>query len=418
MNLGGLAGLSAAYPAFVKGRQDENNADLSDLNLQDAKRQALAKVAMGNALALLGGGQQQQGQGLPAPPPGQPSQPAGPPQGGMMPPQGGQPPMAGGAPPSFNERFGGQAPPGGMPGQPPHPMGRPPSPGGPGMMPPGGGPPGMGQPQMGGQPGGQQGPQRQGALDWRQLVTAVKQANPSLPPDVMAQAVTQFLPLMSQQSQMEWRALSLQMREQGLQQREQQFLVNAADRRDRETGRNERADQTDARVRDKEKGTQGRFDAREGRLADTLQFRKDSTWARLDQQKQQAEQRVAASQGKQGLAELRAAIDAQDKHVRTRIQAHSAANTMKPAERKQLLDQADADYNAQIEKLRSTYGRSTPTGGTTNVPGPKAQDRTPQGNPASPVTTQAPVQVQTPAEADKLKPGTKYRTPDGQEFTR
>lgn len=85
-------------------------------------------------------------------------------------------------------------------------------------------------PQGGGQqpPGGRQ-------LDWRQLVQAVQQSNPNLPPDVLAEAVNQFLPMMNMQSQQEWRMVSLQIREQALQQREQQFMLA-------EQGRNQRSD--------------------------------------------------------------------------------------------------------------------------------------------------------------------------------
>lgn len=105
--------------------------------------------------------------------------------------------------------------------------------------PPGGAPPqGLGAMQPQGQPGGM----RAGALDWRQLLGAVKQANPNLPPDVMAEAVTQFLPMMSQQSQMEWRQLSLQMREQALQQRMEQFQMA-------EHGRDTRSQRSDDRMR-------------------------------------------------------------------------------------------------------------------------------------------------------------------------
>ena len=53
-------------------------------------------------------------------------------------------------------------------------------------------------------PGGQQ-------LDWRQLVQAVQQSNPNIKPDVLAEAVNQFLPMMNAQSQQEWRMVSLQI---------------------------------------------------------------------------------------------------------------------------------------------------------------------------------------------------------------
>ena len=104
----------------------------------------------------------------------------------------------------------------------------------PGMLP--GGAPAQGGPPMGQNgagmrpPGGQQ-------LDWRQLVQAVQQSNPNIKPDVLAEAVNQFLPMMNAQSQQEWRMVSLQIREQALQQREQQFMLA-------EQGRNTRASES------------------------------------------------------------------------------------------------------------------------------------------------------------------------------
>jgi hypothetical protein len=441
----------------------------------------------------------------------------------------------------------------------------------PGGAPAQGGPPGMqqpGMPQMGGPGAGQQGRQ----LDWRQLVQAVQQANPNIKPDVLAEAVNQFLPMMNAQSQQEWKQVSLQIREQALQERERQVMMleagrnqradeassdrryavdqradtaakgmvsretiakmtvderreaheagliskeqmDAANRQSRETiaggrqevqrqgiesrervagqaeaGRNQRAEMSsetrmaiaklsdsakreiaqqaeagrmqrsadtldtrkgiatesiDSReklaqlsaqtrkeiaqlgaadtkalteyleagrnqragasldLREREYGTrreqgeqrlteqdlarvgreklgqqrldqqQSQFDTRETRLESALELRADTTYQRLEQQKQQAMQRVQESQGKQGLAQARAIIDAQDKHVRTKIAAASSANTMSVKERKTLLDQADMDYNESVQRLKqaaasppapAAAGAATPAG--------------------------------------------------------
>jgi hypothetical protein len=419
----GLSGLAGVYPGFTQGMETE-------YKLGDMKRNELAKVAMGNALQLLSGGQggpQQQPQGPPpqpfaqGPSPQQPQpqmppggpRPPGAPPGGMPPPGG---PQAGGAPMPMRPPMppGGGGP--GMGGPPGMPL-RPP------MMPPAGPQGGM-QPRPPMPPPGQMPPggQQQGQLDWRQLVQAVKQANPDIKPDVMAEAVNQFLPLMSMQSQQEWRMVSLQIREQQLEQRERQVMML-------EAGRNQRAELSSETRKDvahetnvvkadiaKENRTQKdkQFQQKEDRLERSLKLREDSTWQRLEQQKQQAQQRVEASQGKQGLAELKAAIDAQDKHVRTRIQAYSSANTMKPDERKKMLDDADKSYNDQMEIMRNQFGGSSkrPGGAPSGAPA-----RTPPGSSEKP-NPDAVVIVQTPEEAEKLKPGTKYKTPDGQEFTR
>ena len=393
-----LSGLSNVYPGYKQGEIDEFKID-------DVKRQELAKVAMGNALKMLGGGQQSgppQGGGQPmGMPPGQPSQPmqpspgggpAGPGPGGMPPRVMGSPGMPPGAPP--------MQPPGGPPPQMRPPM---PPPGPPQGMPPQGMPPQMGQPRP---PGGQQ-------LDWRSLVQAVQQSNPNIKPDVLAEAVNQFLPMMNAQSQQEWRMVSLQIREQALQQREQQFMLA-------EQGRNIRASESADTRRDvatigaesREKVTGQRleqqdkqFQQREARLQESLKLREDSTWARLEQQKQALQQRVEASNGRQGLAELKAVIAEQDKHVRTKIMAASANNTMKPDEKKKLLEQADKEYNDQMEIMRNQFSA-------------KGKGAKKESAPSSAPNPDAVVIVQTPEEAAKLPPGTKYKNPDGQEFTR
>lgn len=417
-----LAGLSAVPGGFGAGQ-------MQDLQIEDERRKALAKTALGNALSLMAGGQ---GGGL-AP-------------GGPQP----QPPMPGAPSPQ-----GAPQQPGITAGGPPQAMGR-------GAMPstpqPAGGPP-QGMPQQGMPQGGPQLPGGRQALDWRQIVATIRQSNPNIPPAVMAEAVNQFLPMMTQQSQMEWRNVSLQLREQALQQREQQFMLA-------ESGRNQRADQASA---DRQAGIESRertaaagrvsretiakmtvderreaheagliskeqmdeanresrerlagrrldqqqqqFEERETRLGAALELRADTTYQRLEQQKQQALDRVRQAQGKQGLAEARALIDAQDKHVRQRIQAYNQANTMKPSDRKAMLDQADMDYNEQIAQLKQAAqsgGGAAPTNASGGAAPPTALQKDAQGR----------VKVQTPEEADKLAPGTKYVTPDGQEFTR
>src|SRR5229473_8539621 len=112
---GALAGLSAMYGGYKQGEMDEFKID-------DAKRGELAKVAMGNALKMLGAGPQGQGGGglpqmggqPPGMPPGQPSQPMQQPSpvGGQgLPGPGGMPPRPGMGMPSGGPSQG----PGGMP---------------------------------------------------------------------------------------------------------------------------------------------------------------------------------------------------------------------------------------------------------------------------------------------------------------
>lgn len=71
-------------------------------------------------------------------------------------------------------------------------------------------------------PGGQQGGQQQGGgwqtpgqgpLDWRVAIQAIQRANPDAPPNVLAAAVDGMLPMMTLQSQQQWREQSLMVRE-------------------------------------------------------------------------------------------------------------------------------------------------------------------------------------------------------------
>ncbi|MDE2471864.1 MAG: hypothetical protein KGL35_24850 [Bradyrhizobium sp.] len=434
---GALAGLSAVEGGYQQGVANEYKLD-------DQKRAALARVAMGNALSALagGGGGQQPIPPMPQGPQppfqqGPQAQPQAPPPGQMS-----QPMQRPGLPQ--------QAPAGGMLAASMAPPGQPRTANGPPGLPGGGGLSGGNQP-----------------LDWRTLVAAVKQANPNIPPDVMAEAVNQFLPMMNQQSQMEWRQISLQLREQALQDRTQQFMLaesgrnqradlasgdrragiasrereGQANRVSRETiakmtvderreaheagliskeamdtaNREERGREADQRLTEQELARTGRerianrrldqqqaqFEQREGRLQEALKLREDSTWARLEQQKQQAIQRAEQAGGKQGLAEVRAIIDAQDKHVRTKI---AASNILNASQRKQMLEEADKVNSAQIARLRERFGGSTAGGG------PRSETSAAPGG--SPPATTLP-----PEARSALKEGQVTTFQNGQKWT-
>lgn len=231
---GALAGLSAAYPGYVQGRVNENTADMSDLQLAEAKRSPLGQVALANALRIMaegGGDTQSMGQPSPqAPMPGQPSQP-------MVPPGGGQPspPSPGGAPQGASPPGGGSIL-GGVPGFRPGEtiMGNPspasqvaqrfPGPGGAPPMPQGAPQPGGGMPLRPPMPSGMpMGGQIPGTMDWKQIVGSIVKANPDAPPDVIASAISQAmkLPQISQEGRMSMQMLALQLREQDILRREE-----------------------------------------------------------------------------------------------------------------------------------------------------------------------------------------------------
>ena len=427
---GAMSGLAGVYGGYKQGELDEAKID-------DVQRSALAKVAMGNALQMLAGGQGAGGPppgGMPQPPmPGQQSQPPQPPGGGM-PPQGAPQGAPGGMPPGPPPMPvpGGGPPPGGMPPRPPMPGGQP------GMPPQGPPPGGAPQPGMGGGPPQQPMGGRQ--LDWRQLVQAVQQSNPNIKPDVLAEAVNQFLPMMNAQSQQEWRQVSLQIREQSLQERERQVIMLEQGRNQRfgqsETGKTERTgmqvegraaegaanrvsretiakmtvderreaheagliskEQMDeanrssregiaAAGRESREGIAGanrtqreqQFQQREQRLQESLKLREDKQYQDLELRKQAAIEKAKATQWKQGAAEIKALIDEQDKHVRTKIMA---SNILNAGQRKKAIEEADKVNADQLAMLREQFknkgGGAQPAG---DQPPPEAVQQLKEG---------------------------------------
>lgn len=311
MPFGLFAGLSA-LGGIPKGYQEGQQSQLNDLSISDAKTQALAKVAQGNALALLGGGAGGGGPGgmpqpgmappgppgaggppggppaaqppppgvasLPSqPPPGGPPQPQFPPggAGGPMPPPQGAGPMPPGAPPWAQQ---------GMPGAPGVPpmrqqpgmapmqaMRPPPMQGGPPGAPPGGGPPPGGmpmrppmpqQPPMGGGGMSQPPPQMQQGMRWQDAAQMIAKANPGIKPEVLAGALQQMMPMMNAQSRIDFQTQMLNYREQQLFEKQLEF--------DRRAGQGDRKlDQGDTRI--------GQTDTKIAQSADKTKQGEDDT---------------------------------------------------------------------------------------------------------------------------------------------
>ena len=255
----GLAGLSAAYPAYVQGQSGQY--DLKNKALDMAAANALSQVLGGTSL------------GMPSPqpsPPGQASQPepqAPPPpmQGGQPPPPGppvsqapGRMPFMGGQVPQFGGPPGqvNPGPPQQMPQMPPTQapspgglpigaMGRGPSPMGPqGFGPQAAAPQPQGQPPMspgmgaGARPPGGAAPPG-GQINLQSLVGAYQQAAQKHPelnqPGVFLKTMQQFAPLL----QIGEREQVLALREREFQQREQHFQqqMQQSNQRDETTRR-------------------------------------------------------------------------------------------------------------------------------------------------------------------------------------
>lgn len=407
---------------------------------------------------LAGGGQQQipgaqpmpQGmpQGMPgAGSPGGGGQPQGsPPQGGP-PPQFGQPQAQGGVNPfqAVGRFLSGQpagGPPGGGGAPPPQPSQGPPA-APPSTQPiPGQRPmPGMQQtqPQTAGAPvrpqvgpgAGGQGGRPQGPLDLRTVIQSVTRAagQNANPHQVMA-AVGKLMPLMTADSQMQFREISLQLREQMLMQQQ-----NAANMRQQESeaNRGERAREAnqrpeirmmnefyqknpDATPQDAAKFFSGQVKGGQQR-ADTQTANREQRWQmhlnreadktrdyefKVDQAKQKAAAAKTKQEFDQAYKEFTTARKAEDAYVRERI---SASNILEEVDKKAALAAADAKWKANeaaMQQLKRQGGAGlglqggTAAGGTAADPNaPKVPDRAPVGtpNPAAPLEPR-PVQTQ------------------------
>lgn len=236
------AGLSAAYGGYQKARKADNEIQSGDIANQQAQTGLEADTAWGNTIPVLqqmlqpGATPMPPGGAPQASPPGQPSQPmhapapsqAGPQSqmlGGPAPPSDPTMSVAPGqqnaAPPgSVGERFGGLPGGGGNPGStplPPPPVS---------AAPPA---PQPAQPPMQSQGPQAQQPQQAGRLDLHTIMAAVVKANPGAKPAVIAAAVAKALPLMTAQSQMDYKNLMIQLgntREQGRNERNEQTLTS------------------------------------------------------------------------------------------------------------------------------------------------------------------------------------------------
>lgn len=403
--------------SFAQGRQAQQQIETGDVD-------AAAQTAAGNALVGMFGSQSTPGQ-MPGGQPGMPpqGQPGMPPGGGMPPrpgpPQGppGAPPMgqAGPAPQQGNmlatllQRLrggagGGPPPAQAMPPGPPQqgavpgaqPMQPPP-----GGQPPMGGPPG-GQQGQGGLPSGGQGPQ----LGWQQIVQGVIKSNPGVKdPRVIAAAVDRFLPLMNQQTQQQWKEVSMQLRQSQMDLQEQRIRMQEDQGQQKIDQAGKRIDQGDKRLDQGDKKID-QAGSREQRLERESVLRQDQQHQMLQIRQQQLAQQIQASKDRTQLGQWRALLDAQHKRAQETIS--SAAAGMDATERKRLMGDEDKYYADQINEMRSAMGEG---GGK-----PKADlpdDREFGGGQGA-----APVKVKTPEDAGKLKPGTRYVTPDGQEYTR
>lgn len=160
-----------------------------------------------------------------------------------------------------------------------------------------------------------------------------------------------------------------------------------------------------------EAGKQGRFDAREARLAASTAVRQDQSWQRLEQQKQDIERKVQQGGDRTALSQWRSVVDAQHKRATEIIQSNSVMSGFKDEEKKALLDEQRAAYEESISAMRGKLshpaaGLSTPAA---SPPAPAAGAPPAAGSSAPPLAMLKPNTVTTFANGQKWTIG-----PDGQ----
>jgi hypothetical protein len=217
-------------------------------------------------------------------------------------------------------------------------------------------------------------------------------------PEILMAALERAAPLLDRQSKEDLAELRKQMQVQRLQQTGElaQARIEAA--------------------KAAEAGKQGRFDAREARLAASTAVRQDQGYQRLQLQANALAERAQSTGDKNALSQWRATVDAMHKRATEIIQSSNTNIEMKPADKAALLAEQRQGYEAAITGMRERMGATTPTGGTT-APGapmaPKIQGQVPQNAPL--VTGGAPAADMPPLSA--LKQGVITTFANGRKFT-
>lgn len=326
MALAGLGGFASGLEGGLNSGQQfqQNRMKLSDEQTQRAGMQAAGKAI----LSMFGG--QVPGQQAQPPAPGQPSQPLG---SGQAPPPAGmqaQDPQNQGLVSGVGQMLG-------QPGGPPQG----------GASPQQAVPPGApsGAPQGGPPQGGRQ-------MDWRSIIQGVQKANPGAPPEVIIAAVNQFIPIMSAQSQAEWRQAQVSLGQGRLAQGQER--VEQGGQRVQQGDR--RLDQGDRRA--------GRLDKA---LDETIQYHQkmlDSTREKITNAKTQQERDFYLKAYKERLTKRNADLQAQ-------VKAAASGGMGVPPELQKKLDAAAAQSDRDLQQLQTGQApaQGGDAGGKTVKPG-------------------------------------------------
>ncbi len=402
------AGLSATYGGYQKARAADNAIESGDIQNQQARIGQEADAAWGNTIPVLtqmlqpgatampgaGGAppRPQMAQAPQAPPPGQPSVEMVKPgefnrmdaQAPGAPPM--QPPVQTASAGPQPQMLGGPSPPGPQAAAAP-------------QTPP------QTPPQAPQQPGGQP----QGRLDLHTVMGAVVKANPGAKPAVIAAAVAKALPLMTAQSQMDYKNLMVQLSAGRL----NETTAHHAETEGAAAARNtatagEYASRDERRKATTDQGAQ-KLDLagqREARLAAQAEVRNDQRYRQLDQQKAALEDRIQKGGDRAALSEWRAIVDAQHKRALEIIQSgKNAIGVMDPTERAALVKEQNEFYRQQIEQMRKGPARpERPAGADTGAaPGKKTEDRPPASGPPGQQGAAAPPRARNPKTGEEVE---------------
>jgi hypothetical protein len=199
---------------------------------------------------------------------------------------------------------------------------------------------------------------------------------------VLMSAVNRAIPIMTADSQQQWRQMSLMLREQANIERERHNTETEEAANKRIAQGEEKVAQGEKRLGIAEKALDERkreFNIRAARLQANSEIRADQGWQRLDQQRQQIEQRMIATKDRSQIAAWRQIVDAQHKRATEIIAASSMNSKLDDKERAQLKQEADKMRDEAIKGIRGATGSSTPTGGTTATPEKKIEEQAPSG---------------------------------------
>jgi hypothetical protein len=197
-------------------------------------------------------------------------------------------------------------------------------------------------------------------MSWQDIAQIVVRANPGAPPAVIAAAVTKALPLMTADSQQQWRLIQQQLQQQRIDQGQQ------------------RLEQGETRLGQQQQSfgeRQREFDTREQRLREGLESLKDDRARKAQQATDQARQKAlqfTQTQDRKAREDAFKEWDTQqrnyDRIMRAKI---NAATNLSGEEKKKMLNDLDAEWGRAQQELEG-FKKQVDAGEQPGVPAKSA----------------------------------------------